>query len=412
MLFEKPSNYPSSDYRSRNFKGDWRKHFINNYIDSVSSIGCSFASMDYFCNYKDEHLPSSLYKFMPPTIYSLSSILQQTVYLSSPHNFNDPFDSYLCVNEEEFIKMYILQELKKKGYVKYNKECNDENGCADKLTEKEYWEIYYSGCEDKNNYRNKSFSSICYSIKAHKSKAFNELWNDLEYNARKECDIRIKYLRNVTYRISCFSCFTDEDELMENTTMWSHYADNHRGFCVKYSLDFNETKYKGMLSCGLFPVKYSSRIEKITTKQLLNLNEKNDSLHPNDAIKKKVLKSLLTKSRFWNYEKEWRLILSKKDSYLLYENNIPFTKIEAIYLGCRIDKSIEQLLITTADRLDFKILKTEQSESKFTLSCHEVDIKKNASTLQFLKINKINSIENNDDRIDVLRRLMEDDNCF
>ncbi len=39
MLFDKQSNFLRTDYRSRNFKGDWTKHFIDDYIDSVSSKG-------------------------------------------------------------------------------------------------------------------------------------------------------------------------------------------------------------------------------------------------------------------------------------------------------------------------------------------------------------------------------------
>ena len=111
MLFNKPSNY-----RSRNFKGDWTNHFINSYIDSVTAED-TIKSMNSFYDHKTEHLPSSLYKFMPPTIYSLTSILQSTVHLSSLQIFNDPFDSYMGVNEDEFIKIYILQKLKELGYV-------------------------------------------------------------------------------------------------------------------------------------------------------------------------------------------------------------------------------------------------------------------------------------------------------
>lgn len=399
MFFDKPSNYSSSDYRSRNFKGDWTKHFINAYIDSASSVG-SFKTMSSFYNYKEEHLPSSLYKFMPPSIYSLASILQETVYMSTPLTFNDPFDSYMCVNEEEFIKMYILQELEFMGYVKDEEKLTDNNESTEKLTRSEYWKIFYSRCEDDKNYNKKSFFLTAYEINSYKSEAFNKLWNELHYKARKECEARIKYLRDITYKISCFSNFADEEELMENTTMWSHYADNHRGFCVKYSMDFTETHLKDILLCGLFPVKYSSRTEKITPKQLLNFKEENGVYYPTDAIKKKVLKSLLTKSRFWSYEKEWRLIISKNDCSLLYKNNIPFPKIEAIYLGCRIDESIAQLIIESAEKLGYKVFQTKKSESKFTLSCSEVNSKNKAKDEYYYKLKKADLIENKKDRSD------------
>lgn len=395
MFFNKPSNYPPSDYRSRNYKGDWTKHFINRYIDTATSEG-ALKSMDSFYDHKTEHLPSCLYKFMPPTIYSLTSILQSTVHLSSPQIFNDPFDSYMGVNEDEFIKMSILEELKELGYLE--KKSKEKSETKDKLTNEEYWKIYYSQCEGDKNYRSRSFFSTSFEILDNKSMKFNEVWEKLYYKALDECDAKIKYLRDVTYRISCFSNFTDEDELMENTTMWSHYADNHKGFCVKYSMDFDNIRFKEMLLCGLFPVKYTSRIQKITTKQLLNIRETDDKFEVSDAIKKKTLKSMLTKSRFWNYEKEWRLILSQNDCCLLDENNIPFSKIEAIYLGCRIDKSIAQLLINIGEDLSFNVFQAKQSKNKFTLLSYQLGSSNEASNAFYRKLRKINAIDDRKER--------------
>ena len=396
MLFDKPSNYPSSDYRSCNFKGNWTTHFINSYIDSVTAEGV-FKSMESFFDRKTEHLPSCLYKFMPPTIYTLTSVLQSTVHLSSPQIFNDPFDSFMGVNEDEFVKMFILQELKELGYVE--KKRSEKSGTKDKLTNDEYWKIYYSRCEGDKNYRGKSFTSTYLQVLETKSKKFKEIWDKLYYNSLDDYLAKIKYLRDVHYRISCFSNFDDEDELMENTTMWSHYADSHKGFCVKYSMDFDNLMFKEMLMCGLFPVKYSSRIQNITTNQLLSMRETDDKFDVSSEIKKKTLKSLLTKSRFWNYEKEWRLILSQNDCCLLDENNIPFSKIEAIYLGCRIDKSIAELLLKIGDDSGFKVFQTEQSKDKFSLFSYQLGISDEASSAFRRKLRNIDAIDNEKERI-------------
>lgn len=392
-----PSNYPHTDYRSCNYKGDWTKHFVNNYVDSIASHGIEETQKE-FSNFKSEHLPQYLYKFMPPTIHSLNSILQGTVHLSSPHIFNDPFDSYLCVNTEAFIKTYVLAELKNQGHVK------DIEKCKESITTKEYWAIYHSRCEGENrNYRNRNFWSTFYEITNSKSESFSKLCNKIYYDAQKIGDLKMKFLRNNMYRISCFSHFSEEDKLMQNTTMWSHYADEHRGFCVKYSMDFIDCKFQNLLLCSLFPVKYTSRTEKITATQLLKLKEKNGELFVDDVVKKKIIKSLLSKSGFWNYEKEWRLILSEKECCLLYENNIPFSEIEAIYLGCRIDKSIEQLLIKIGGKHDINIFKTKQSDNKYTLYNSQVDTKRLVSDEYFYKFKKVNSINDEMERMRMLR---------
>ena len=130
------SNYKSSDYRSVNFSGNWSKHFINDYVDSLISNGVEETQKTFF-DYKNEHLPDSLYKFFPPTIHSLISIQSQSVYLSSPRNFNDPFDSYVCIETDSFVKLFLLKELKNRGLVS---KTHSENN----ISEQEYWEIYHS----------------------------------------------------------------------------------------------------------------------------------------------------------------------------------------------------------------------------------------------------------------------------
>jgi len=82
----------------------------------------------------------------------------------------------------------------------------------------------------------------------------NGLWCD----ARKECVQKIRDIRNTPFRIACFSNFHDDEELGKNTTMWAHYANNHRGFCVKYSLDFGDSPIQSILKCGLYKIIYSA----------------------------------------------------------------------------------------------------------------------------------------------------------
>ncbi len=365
-------------------RGDWTKHFINDYVTSTLNKGVIEAQKE-FTGYKEEHLPSQLYKFMPPTVYSLMSLQQQTVYLSSPRNFNDPFDSYLCVNREIFLKMYILNKIKDIGTI-------SKNGTPDTLSEEEYWNVFYSHCEgEKKNYNRGPFWKTFWEItKGGKSEDFMYLLGiKLMVEAQRECDLRMDYLRNTMFRISCFSYFEEDNELMENTTMWSHYADNHRGFCIKYSLDeINNHKYKDILSCGLYPVRYTARTQEITPYQLLKVEQNSDSI--DIKIQQKLLKSFLTKSRFWSYEKEWRLIVSEEDSFLFYENNIPFLKINAIYLGCRIDQSLKKLLVTIAEDNGILIYQTRQSDNKYSLANYSINKTSLLSDENYLKQKKSN----------------------
>lgn len=220
---------------------------------------------------------------MPPSIYSLNSIIQGAVHLSSPQRFNDPFDSYLCVKKESFEKEYLIRKLVQGEYVK-EIENSDEF-----ITNKELDNLYNTYCEGESGYYYKpSFYSTFYDIANYKSESFRRLYMGFYNEAHKSCTTKMKFLRNTVYRISCFSHFMNESELMENSTMWSHYADEHKGFCVKYTLDFGKTKFRDILLCSLFKVKYTSRTEFITNNQLLSLNDKDGELYINDAVKKKT----------------------------------------------------------------------------------------------------------------------------
>src|SRR5690606_7848361 len=145
-LFEKKSDYKSVDYRSTNFSGNWSKHFINNYVDSLISNGVE-KTQQCFASHKSEHLPKNLYKFFSPTIHSLFSIQSQSVYLSSPRHFNDPFDSYVCIEQDSFVKHYLLKELKNRGLINKYKSKNF-------ISEQEYGEIFHSWSKDVEMSRN------------------------------------------------------------------------------------------------------------------------------------------------------------------------------------------------------------------------------------------------------------------
>ena len=367
-IFEDKSNYSSSDYRSRNYSGNWVNQFINNYIDSLHELGLTKTQKE-FSNYKDEHLPQSLYKFFPPTLYSLINLQNQTIFLSSPQNFNDPFDSYVCIETETYAKLYLLRELKKIN-------CITKQETPDSLSEKEYWEIRKSWSKEEEmpamamfrNLNLRSTFAALYQILERKNKDFQKLAMGFYYKGRRECTDKAIFLRNLKFKISCFSNFHNIEELMQNTTMWSHYADNHKGFCIKYSLDFNKLASKDIISCGLFPVKYTRSVPKISPNELLKLSLKNNELHLNKKILKTTLKTLTTKSIFWSYEKEWRLILSDQNSMIFPNNLLDFCNIEAVFLGCKIENNLKREIIKLALLKGFRVFQTSQSNEKFILN--------------------------------------------
>ena len=242
-----------------------------------------------------------------------------------------------------------------------------------------------------------------------KSDKFNKTLTKIRLDAQNECSRKIYDIRNIQYKICCFSNFKDENELLENSTMWSHYADNHRGFCVKYKLDFEILENKEEILCGLFPITYTSSIPRISARELIKLSYNNDKLILNKPVLKTTLKTLTTKSKFWNYEKEWRLIIGEQYAEYILNNTISFLPVEAIYLGCRIEANLKKNLILYSENTGIKIYQTKQSEEKFNLNAIPQNIKTLKDDNFFEKLKILNRIEDENIRMKKLHELYKND---
>lgn len=135
---------------------------------------------------------------------------------------------------------------------------------------------------------------------------------------------------NDMFAITCFS------EKPDSILMWSHYANKHTGFCVEYDLAKCTSLSAKML---LFPVIYTEERATIPM-SLINFE---DPTHPKTADLDKFapdfVVSLLTKSKIWDYENEWRIIEFQSnltDGHLLLSD-----MISKVYLGANISSENE-----------------------------------------------------------------------
>ena len=105
-------------------------------------------------------------------------------------------------------------------------------------------------------------------------------------------------------------------------------------------------------------------------------------VHDDEGYLKDILPLFVEKSAEWSYEKEWRLIFTKyqmyeKDNDNLYKGIIDFPYISAIYLGCKIEKSIEDHIKEIVNRLNsngssIKLFKSKLNNLKYGLSFEEI----------------------------------------
>ena len=144
----------------------------------------------------------------------------------------------------------------------------------------------------------------------------------LKTENRDSVDTYVKEMSRI--RVRCFAGWDKKKEKPPylNTLMWSHYARNHEGICIKYSISSNEPILgKGVFdshsSCILDKVIYTK--EAIPNKDILNYKE-----------------CFLIKDREWRYENEFRLIYydyQKEGDFITIPLSAIGLKIEAVYFG-------------------------------------------------------------------------------
>lgn len=248
---------------------------------------------DYYCQshadeiisrFKPVHLyryRKGLYNASTNINFDIDNLIISSIKLSSPLNFNDPYDCTFCVNFEEFYKKYAK--------LKPN--------------------IFF-----KN--KSKQKSSIC----------LDDLKNILNH------------IRETTF----IGCFT---ETYNSILMWSHYANNHQGFCIAYD-------FKDLNTLIPLPVIYTNKMP-----NLVELNAMNDY----DGMKE----CFLIKSIEWKYEKEWRLIRSSNSPAKFLDINMPTPS--AIYLGCRAITKLQTNLMSLCEEKNIPLYKMHLKENKFEL---------------------------------------------
>lgn len=121
---------------------------------------------------------------------------------------------------------------------------------------------------------------------------------------------------------------TSNTRIVKKVKMWSHYADNHAGFCIKYKL-----------SANFIGKKENSDNTHWYLKRINYMRKANDIDLQNDKMNTTIL--LATKAKEWRSEEEVRLIyynsLCEEDF-----KQIPLdddSKIEAVYFGYKCSES-------------------------------------------------------------------------
>lgn len=279
-----------------------------------------------------------LFKYFEPA--RLDVIKNGCIRLTQPLDFNDPFEFKPVIStiasQQEFDDIL------------------DEN--IDKGIEKELFK--YSPEIRSLMPRNKIEAFVRSFIIDNKSMIDNQL----KQAAKKMSEI----FHNKSNELIGVLCLA---EMKDNLLMWSHYADSHKGFCIKFDASNEFFNRKRSEKDEFYHLRKVVYLEKRPNKMLTNMSGVDLLLH---------------KSNVWAYEEEWRFCGVLKDADQIIESKplnihlfkFPEKSVKEIILGVNSSKKLEQelrlILAEKSELSHVKLSKAKISEEQYSLEFYEL----------------------------------------
>jgi hypothetical protein len=245
---------------------------------------------------KAKNLPKRIYKYRKcSSPYHLDTLKSDTVWLCSPKHYNDPYDCWFTL-PEGLIATLLEQALKERHAYPYAQFAAEKY--APKLAAK------------LANYRNHA-------------------------------------------KICSFSSRND------SVLMWSHYSEDHRGFCIEY--DISKLGPDDSVCKSLYPVVYSNDLSYLGNFVERLIGRANDEAYPEEG----PLLCMLVKFTGWAYENEWRIIRETPTE----ENDGPMAAPVAsrVFVGAQFDRTKNQNLIAICEEKEIPIERMRLANDKFKL---------------------------------------------
>lgn len=271
--------------------------------------------LDAFNDLQKIQRPQFLYKYRPINKYTYDMLDNNYLWCTSVDNYNDPYEGHFNICFEIAFKHFIADYVK--PYVdkeKFNYLMDLEVGNGELLGYIEKELHMFQPSMIKEAYKN------------HKN-----------YLNKRKKEIKDKIC--LSYRICSLS------ETYDNILMWSHYADFHKGICIKYKSD--------SLKDYLYKVNYTSNVLHLS--KLKRIDRKSSELFINHVM--------CTKNLAWSYEKEWRLLFE--------ENKLQSNKYEAvpieILLGTNISKYHERRVKKIAKNKGISVTTLKLDEKNYKI---------------------------------------------
>ena len=196
-----------------------------------------YGNNDILFRKSEYYIENPLYRYRSNLEYALEEIKTEEVHLCSPSHFNDPFDSSYEIStsallNEEFSIDFLLQITSSLFEIR-------------KIDLQKIWSSHSPISIDSqisvHNFMQTIGSDARVPFHVLKARLLPFLASDIPQSS-------------YGYKVACFS------EILDSLPMWSYYADEHRGICLKYDIPHlrEEVTYEHELRHAFSKVHYSN----------------------------------------------------------------------------------------------------------------------------------------------------------
>lgn len=291
--------------------------WINEYVQMIGCVNPADLQIEKAQQLKIRNLPENLYRYRHATDYAISNFESDTVWLSKPSAYNDPFEFWEYLDYSKFLKASsaplkdeVISEMIEHHpvpaeIVELAKNSDDFIQIIAEYQLKTY-----------NGYDQAYISKIMDAAS--------------QWILEKTFDAHKRKTDSIQDKMKVCSFCESSDQLL----MWSHYSDCYRGFCVEYNI--GRWLPDDIRKRLLYPVIYQEELFDSTCHVIQSLNGQSfNNLYP--------ILSGTTKAREWSYEKEWRFIFNIGESFP--EQNYRMDSQSAIYIGFRMPEAKKNRII-------------------------------------------------------------------
>lgn len=308
--------------------------WMNDMFEALASPTLNGVNFAKALAIKDEHIPDRLYRYRAASDRDWDNLRNGKMWMSAANRYNDPFDSGITVDWQILKIASIKKRIRDAAYPWLTDQLRQQLLDHSDPTA-EYIELMLSSGAPPTDH--------------HKAQARQVIEN---------VEGGLSVPGNPTPSIQSIVHVCSLAASGRSLLMWSHYANQHEGFCVEY--DFCSLPKGDPNRNRLYPVRYDARRFEVSAYLSAAHAESKDI---NATF---VLLACLHKSPEWSYEQEWRLIEYSPDITLKgSEASMPAPS--RIYLGARISSENEAKAVAICTDLGIPLSKMRLSDSEYGL---------------------------------------------